>query len=86
MIGEPITISVFFDESDRSIKPHPKFLKALEGNAQAKIVYESLNPSLQKEIVRYISLLKTEKSVDLNVIRAIDFLLGRGKFIGRERI
>jgi Domain of unknown function (DUF1905)/Bacteriocin-protection, YdeI or OmpD-Associated len=84
-IGETIELTIEFDSADRSIKPHPKFVKALKGNQTAKTKYKSLRPSLQREIVRYISSLKTEESVDRNVARAIDFLLGKGRFVGRDK-
>ncbi|MBX2874357.1 MAG: YdeI/OmpD-associated family protein [Saprospiraceae bacterium] len=84
-IGEVIEVEIEFDPSDRTIKPHPKFTKALEENEEATRVFEGLSPSRQKEIVRYISNLKTEESVDSNVIRAIEFLLGNGRFVGRDK-
>jgi len=54
-----IEIVIEFDSTDRKIRPHPEFLKALDQNLEAKQVFESLSASRQKEIVRYISLLKT---------------------------
>ncbi|HTM66570.1 MAG TPA: YdeI/OmpD-associated family protein [Flavipsychrobacter sp.] len=84
-IGERITITLSFDPVERTIVPHPKLLKALRSNAQARKVFEGLPASRQKEIVRYISFLKTEESIDKNVNKAIDFLLGNGKFVGRDR-
>lgn len=83
--GETIEITVKFDSSDRSITPHPKFVVALENNPKAKLVFESLSPSRQHEIGRCISNLKTEESVERNIIRAINFLLGKELFVGRER-
>ncbi len=83
-IGEEIEVDIEFDPSDRTIEPHPKFLKALVSNKEANDVFEKLSPSKQKEIVRYISNLKTEKSVDRNIIRAINFLLGKERFVGRD--
>lgn len=83
-IGEEIEITVEFDPRDRSIVPHPKFLKAMDENEKAKIVFDSLSPSGQTEIIRYIANLKTEESVDRNVIKAVDFLLGKGRFVGRD--
>lgn len=82
-IGETIEIFVEFDFSDRTIVPHPKLTKALDKNLKAKEKFEALSPSVQKEIVKYISFLKTEASIDRNVNRAIDFLLGKESFIGR---
>lgn len=84
-IGEVIEVEVEFDPSDRTIKPHPKWVKALSENETANQVFVSLSPSRQKEIVRYISNLKTERSVDRNIDRVINFLLGKGRFVGRDR-
>jgi hypothetical protein len=83
-IGTTISVSVEFDPSNRAITPHPKLVKSLEKNKKAKAVFDKLRPSLQHEIVRYIAHLKTEASIDKNVTRAIDFLLGKGRFAGRD--
>ncbi|MFA4869997.1 MAG: YdeI/OmpD-associated family protein [Pedobacter sp.] len=83
-IGEVINISIELDHSDRTIKPHPKLMEALNQNQEAKAAYERLSPSLKKEIVRYIDNLKTEQSINSNITRAIDFLLGKGRFVGRN--
>jgi hypothetical protein len=84
-IGETIELTVAFDPGERTIEPHPKLTKALTENQQAKNVFDSLRPSLQHEIVRYIARLKSEESVDKNVVKAIDFLLGKGRFAGRNK-
>ncbi len=84
-IGEEVEIEVDFDSRDRTIEPHPKLKKALSKNIEAKAVFDNLSPSKRKEIVRYISFLKTEESVDKNVERAINFLLGNGRFVGRGK-
>lgn len=83
-IGEEIEVEIEFDPSDRTIAPHPKFSKALADNKDANEVFENLSASKQKEIVRYISFLKTEASIDRNVAKAINFLLGKERFVGRE--
>ena len=82
-IGETIEISVEFDPIKRVIEPHPKFVMALKDNKEAEAIFEHLRPSLKHEIVRYISSLKTEASIDKNVSKAINFLLGKGRFAGR---
>jgi hypothetical protein len=84
-IGTTITVSIEFDPSDRTITPHPKLVKSLEKNKKAKAVFDQLRPSLQHEIVRYIAHLKTEASIDKNITQAIDFLLGKGRWIGRDK-
>lgn len=84
-IGEQIEISIAFDPEKREITPHPKLLAALNKNKDACLVFENLRRSLQLEIIRYISALKKEESVDRNVARAIDFLSDKGRFIGRDK-
>lgn len=85
-IGENITVTVTFDPSDRTIKPHPKLAKALRENKEAKAAFDKLTPSTQREIIRYIAHLKNPQIVDRNIKRVINFLLKKGSFIGRERI
>lgn len=85
-IGEEIEISIEYDPKERMIKANPKLMDALHKNQEAKQVFDSLPPSLQQEIIRYISFLKTEKSVDNNIKKAVDFLLGKGRFIGRDSL
>ncbi len=84
-IGEVIAVEIEFDPSDRTIEPHPKFTEALTNNKEAKTVFDGLSPSRQKEIIRYISNLKTEHSIEKNVTRAINFLLGKDRFVGRDK-
>lgn len=83
-IGEVIDISIDFDPSDRTIPLHPKLQIALQQHAHAQQVFSTLAPSLQHEINRYITQLKSDTKVDENVQHAIDFLEGRGRFVGRE--
>lgn len=84
-IGEQIEISIDYDPAKREIPIHPKLSKALNENKEANSVFQNLRPSLQHEIIRYISHLKTEESIDRNIPKAIAFLLGKGKFVGREK-
>lgn len=84
-IGEILELTIAFDTVERSIIPHPKLLMALGENEDAKKVFDSLAPSKQKEIVRYISTLKKEESIAKNIERAINFLLGKERFIGRNK-
>ena len=83
-IGEELAVSIQVDKSDRRIEPHPKLVSMLNATPAAKAVFDDLAPSRQKEIIRYIDGLKTDQSVDRNVIRARDFLLGQGRFVGRD--
>jgi hypothetical protein len=84
-VGDKTTITIEFDPQERSIPIHPKLEAALKANKNAKATFDQLPPSRQKEIIRYISYLKTEASVDKNVARAIQFLTGKDRFVGRDR-
>ncbi|HNP32393.1 MAG TPA: YdeI/OmpD-associated family protein [Flavobacterium sp.] len=84
-IGETIEITVEFDPEKRTIQQYAKLKTALENNKEAKATFDSLSPSRQNEIVRYISNLKSEDSIDRNVSKAIDFLLGNERFAGRDK-
>ncbi len=84
-VGDTIAISICYDGSDRTVPIHSKFEKALAKNKEAKAVFEKLSPSLQKEISRYLHHLKTEESIERNVQRAVNFLLGKERFIGRDK-
>ncbi|HWY37026.1 MAG TPA: YdeI/OmpD-associated family protein [Bacteroidia bacterium] len=84
-VGDTIEITIEYDPAERIIPIHPKLAKALMKNKRASKVFKSLSPSMQKEIVRYFSFLKNEETVDKNIIKAIDFLLGKGRFVGRDK-
>jgi len=84
-IGEIVRLTISYDPSDRSVNMHPKLKNALLKTPAANQVFNNLIPSRQKEIVRYIAQLKSEESVDRNVKRAIDFLLGKDRFAGRDK-
>jgi hypothetical protein len=84
-VGDIINISIEHDPSDRKIPIHSKFEVALRKNKTAEAVFEKLSPSRQKEISRYLHNLKTEESVERNIKRAINFLLGKERFIGSDK-
>lgn len=84
-IGQIIDITVSFDPESREIKTSEKFAKALNENEEAKAVFDSLSGSRKLEIVRYLANLKAEKTREMNIQRAINFLLGKERFVGRDK-
>lgn len=84
-VGDTAAFTIDHDSTDRSLTMHPKLQKAITENKKAKAVFDALPASRQKEIVRYIGHLKNEESVDRNITRAIQFLLGKERFIGRDK-
>src|SRR5690606_7601384 len=59
-IGELIEVTIGVDSGDRTLQPHPNLVTALAENEDAKQVFDSLTPSKEKELIRYISFLKSE--------------------------
>lgn len=84
-VGDTADFEIVFDSEIRVIPMHPKLTEALKQNPKAQQIFDNLRPSLQLEIVRYISFLKTVESVDKNVLQAVNFLLGKQRFIGRDK-
>lgn len=84
-VGDTAIFEIAYDAVSREIPMHPKFKTALTKNKEAETVFEGLRPSLKQEIVRYLSHLKTEESLERNLVRAINFLLGKERFIGRDK-
>lgn len=84
-VGDPASFTVEFDPRSREVSMPEALKKALHRNVKAKRVFDSLPPSRKKEINRYISRLKNPESIKRNVERAIGFLTGSARFIGREK-
>lgn len=84
-VGEKISVTIEYDPVERDIPIPEKLRMALEKSIKAKSTFESLTPSRQKEIVRYIANLKSEEAVDRNVAKAIGFLTGENRFVGRDK-
>jgi len=84
-VGDVAEVKMEFDPRIRKVAVHPKLILAFEKNKKAKQKFEQLPPSRQKEILRYIGNLKSEESVDKNVKKAISFLIGKERFVGRDK-
>lgn len=83
-VGDTAVFEIWYDPEERIVVLHPKFITALEQNPEARKVYDQLPPSRRQEIAKYLSFLKTEESLDRNVKKAIDFLIGKDRFVGRD--
>jgi hypothetical protein len=84
-VGDNANVEIEFDPQERVIEMHPDLVRALEQNPSAKKAFKLCPPSRQKEIIRYINSLKSEASRVKNINRAIGFLKGEERFIGREK-
>jgi len=82
--GDRAQVDIEFDPVPRTIPMHPKLARALKQNKEAMAAYQMLSPYRRKEIVRYISNLKSEESIIANIEKAIRHLSGKGRFAGRD--
>ena len=84
-VGERLRLTVSIDAASREVEVPPRFAAALDANAAARTAFEALTPSRRKEIVRYLGNLKGEEALERNIARALRFLVGDGRFVGRDR-
>lgn len=84
-IGEKIEVTLEFDSDKREVKVPLAFAEALKSNQKAKEVLAGLPPSRRLEIVRYLANLKSEEALARNITRALNFLEGKERFVGRDK-
>ena len=84
-IGETIEVSVAFDPDSRDVESPARFMEVLAANQEAETVFNNLPASRKLEIVRYLANLKTDDTLEKNITRAINFLVGNGRFVGRDK-
>jgi hypothetical protein len=78
-VGDTVDVDVRFDPKYRNGPMHPMptwFQKPLDANPKARHGWDMLIPSRQKEILRYLSWLKSEEARERNVAKAIRVLSG----------
>lgn len=87
-IGDTVEVSIAFDHAYRSGPQHdmiPAFAARLDQDRRARARWESLSPSLKKEILRYLANLKSDGARQRNIERAIRVLGGaKERFLARE--
>jgi len=84
-VGDEVKVHLEADLKERIIAIHPELEAALHKNKRAKSIFDALPPSRKKEIIRYINHLKTDESRKRNIVRAIRFLSGTERFVGRDK-
>ncbi|MEO8148257.1 MAG: YdeI/OmpD-associated family protein [Bacteroidia bacterium] len=82
-VGDMAYVEIDFDNTPRIIPIHSKLADTLSKNKKAKETFEKLAPYRQKEIIRYVNSLKTEESVNRNIIKIMEHLTGKQSFAGR---
>lgn len=75
-VGDKAHIKIEYDPVPRIESAPTKFVDALSKSKTAKVAFESLWPSRQKEILRYLNSMKTDSSLERNIQKVIQHLLG----------
>ena len=84
-VGDCIKLEVVYDAGERTIPFPPRLKQALMADPEAQARFTELPPSRQKEILRYLGSLKSEAAIEKNIARALAFLKGKERFIGRDK-
>lgn len=87
-VGDTVTVELEFDDEYPGGPAHPlppPFRAALNRNPKSRQAWNELIPSRQKEILRYLSHLKTAEALARNIQRAIRVLSGKKeRFMARS--
>jgi hypothetical protein len=87
-VGDIVDVAVAFDDHYRGGPADPMpalFAEALQRLPEAQAGWDSLAPSRQKEILRYLARLKSPEAQKRNVEQAIHVLAGgKARFMGRS--
>jgi hypothetical protein len=76
-VGDEAHIKIEFDPEPRIESIPTKFGNALSKNLAARTAFEKLAPSRRKEMLRYLNSMKTETSLERNIEKIIQHLLGK---------
>jgi hypothetical protein len=87
-VGDKVIVEVAFDATYKSGPVHampPAFRAALKKNRAAQKAWDALIPSRQKEILRYLAMLKSKEAIARNIEKAMQVLSGKGgRFMARD--
>jgi hypothetical protein len=75
-VGDNVEVVLRWDSTPRRVAVPPAFAKALARDARARIAFEQLAPSRQKEIPRYLGQLKRAETLMRNIDKALRYLRG----------
>jgi hypothetical protein len=72
--GDTVRIELAFDDRPREVTVPNLFAQALAGDATADAAFRALAPPRRKEILRYLSSLKTPAALERNIVRIMEQL------------
>ena len=85
-VGDVARVDIGFDPTPRNVPVPRQFSTALANNKAAQRAFQKLRSSHQKEILRYLSFLKSEEALLRNIRKVISRLTARpgGWLFGRS--
>ena len=76
-VGDTVTITLEYDSDPRIVAMPQKLMEALSQNQKAKATFNALPPYRQKEINRYLGMIKSEEILGKNVEKVLQYLMGK---------
>lgn len=73
-VGDRVSLGLELDPSDRRLETPDYLVAALSPRPRAKARWEALTPSRRKEVLRYLSVIKTDATRTRNVARLLKIL------------
>lgn len=73
-LGDVVKFVIEQDLEERKVPMHPRLKKALKEN-KVENIFKALTPGRQKEILKYLSFLKSTEALDRNIAKVIDQLI-----------
>ncbi len=76
-VGDSVAVELEFDNKPRLVPMPVQLAAAFDKNKKAKDAFYKLPPSRQKEINRYLDNLKSEKTIERNIDKILNYLSGK---------
>ncbi len=74
-VGDLVSVHLELDTSERVLRLVPELKKALEKERKARVAFDNLSASKQREILAYLNYLKSSEAIKRNVEKVIKFLM-----------
>jgi hypothetical protein len=75
-VGDKVTLGLRFDRTPRAVPIPRRLMLALSRDKRAQETFQSLAPSRQREILRYLNSLKRPETLERNVDKVVRLLHG----------
>jgi hypothetical protein len=86
-VGDRISVVLELDLRPPAVPMNPRLAGELKKDPQAKAVFESLSPSHQKELKRYLNQLKSPEALQRNIDKVMGYLRkSQAAWFGKKKL